>query len=89
MRLQSDGGGGMRLVTRSDFDGSVCAALLLELGLIEEILFVHPKDLQDNKIPVGDRDILANVPYVCGCGMWFDHHSSECERLQLKGVLPA
>ncbi|MCU0584868.1 MAG: exopolyphosphatase [Desulfobacterales bacterium] len=75
----------MRLVTRSDFDGSVCAALLLELGLIEEILFVHPKDLQDNKIPVGDRDILANVPYVAGCGLWFDHHSSECERLQLKG----
>jgi hypothetical protein len=73
----------MRLITRSDFDGSVCAALLLELGLIDDILFVHPKDLQDNKIPVGEQDILANVPYVCGCGMWFDHHSSECERLQL------
>ncbi len=75
----------MRLITRSDFDGSVCAALLLELGFIDDILFVHPKDLQDNKIPVGDQDILANVPYVFGCGMWFDHHSSECERLQLKG----
>jgi hypothetical protein len=74
----------MRLITRSDFDGSVCAALLLELGLIDDILFVHPKDLQDHKIPVGDQDILANVPYVPGCGLWFDHHSSECERLQLK-----
>jgi len=75
----------VRLVTRSDFDGSVCAALFLELGLVDEILYIHPKDLQDNKIEVTGDDILANVPFVEGCGLWFDHHSSEHERLKLEG----
>lgn len=75
----------MRLLTRSDFDGSVCTAILDELGLIDDILYVHPKDLQDNKITVTENDILANVPYVPGCGLWFDHHSSEHERLKLDG----
>ncbi len=75
----------MRLLTRSDFDGSVCAALLLELGLVDVILYIHPKDLQDNKIEVTGDDILANVPFVEGCGLWFDHHSSEHERLKLEG----
>ena len=73
----------MRLLTRSDFDGSVCTAILEELGLIDDILYVHPKDMQDNKIAVTQNDILANVPFVNGCGLWFDHHSSERERLQL------
>lgn len=71
----------MRLVTRSDFDGLVCAVLLKSLGLIEEYKFAHPKDLQDGLVPVTENDILANVPYVPGVGMWFDHHSSEVERL--------
>jgi oligoribonuclease NrnB/cAMP/cGMP phosphodiesterase (DHH superfamily) len=75
----------VRLLTRSDFDGSVCTAILEELGLIDDILYVHPKDMQDNKIAVTANDILANVPFVKGCGLWFDHHSSEHERLQLKG----
>ncbi len=75
----------MRLLTRSDFDGSVCTAILEELGLVDDILYVHPKDLQDNKIAVTENDILANVPFVKGCGLWFDHHSSEHERLQLDG----
>ena len=75
----------MRLLTRSDFDGSVCAALLQELGLVDEISYVHPKDLQDNKIEVTKDDIIANAPFVEGCGLWFDHHSSEHERLELAG----
>jgi oligoribonuclease NrnB/cAMP/cGMP phosphodiesterase (DHH superfamily) len=75
----------VRLLTRSDFDGSVCTAILEELGLVDEILYVHPKDMQDNKIAVSENDILANVPYVDGCGLWFDHHSSEHERLDLDG----
>jgi oligoribonuclease NrnB/cAMP/cGMP phosphodiesterase (DHH superfamily) len=75
----------VRLLTRSDFDGSVCAALLQELGLVDEILYIHPKDLQDNKIEVTDDDIIANVPFVEGCGLWFDHHSSEHQRLKLEG----
>ncbi len=75
----------MRLVTRSDFDGLACGALLLEVGIIDSWKFAHPKDLQDGLIEINENDCLANVPYVEGCGLWFDHHSSEHERLQLQG----
>ena len=75
----------MRLVTRSDFDGLACGALLLEAGIIDHWKFAHPKDLQDGLIPIDENDCLANVPYVPGCGLWFDHHSSEHERLELAG----
>ena len=71
----------MRLLTRSDFDGLACAVLLKEMGLINEYKFVHPKDMQDGKIEVGPNDVLANVPYVPGCGLWFDHHLSEQKRV--------
>lgn len=70
----------MRLLTRSDFDGLVCAVLLREAGLVDEYRFVHPKDVQDGKVEVGANDILANVPYAPGCGLWFDHHFSEQKR---------
>ncbi len=75
----------MRLLTRSDFDGIACAALLKELGIIDSMEYAHPKDLQDGKIAVTENDVLANVPYVPGCGLWFDHHSSEQERTILEG----
>ena len=75
----------MRLVTRSDFDGLACGALLREAGIIDNWKFVHPKDLQDGLVPVDENDCLANVPYVQGCGLWFDHHSSEFERNALSG----
>lgn len=75
----------MRLVTRSDFDGLVCGALLKEAGIIDNWKFAHPKDLQDGLIEVNEDDCLANVPYVEGCGLWFDHHSSEHERNRLAG----
>jgi nanoRNase/pAp phosphatase (c-di-AMP/oligoRNAs hydrolase) len=70
-----------RLVTRSDFDGLVCAALLKQLGLLDDILFVHPKDMQDGKIELSDRDITTNLPYVPGVHLSFDHHDSEVERV--------
>ena len=70
----------MRLVTRSDFDGLACAVLLHEVEQIDSIEFVHPKDLQDGKIKIGANDILTNLPYVQGVGLWFDHHSSEIVR---------
>ena len=73
----------MRLITRADFDGLVCATILKEIGIINTWKFVHPKDLQDGIIEITDRDVLANVPYVPGCSLWFDHHSSEEERLGL------
>jgi len=75
----------VRLVTRSDFDGLVCGALLLEAGIIDSWKFAHPKDLQDGLVEVSENDCLANVPFVPGCGLWFDHHSSEHERLALEG----
>jgi len=71
----------MRLVTRSDFDGLVCATLLKHLDIIDDYLFAHPKDLQDGKVEVTKKDVLANVPYVEGCGLWFDHHTSEQDRI--------
>lgn len=70
----------MRLVTRSDFDGLGCAAILKEVGVIDDIKFVHPKDIQDGLVEIDSNDIMANIPYVEGCGIWFDHHSSEAER---------
>jgi nanoRNase/pAp phosphatase (c-di-AMP/oligoRNAs hydrolase) len=73
--------GKFRLVTRSDFDGLVCAALLKELGLIDDIKFVHPKDMQDGKIEITDRDITTNLPYVEGVHLAFDHHLSETIRV--------
>ncbi|MDR0325554.1 MAG: exopolyphosphatase [Oscillospiraceae bacterium] len=71
----------MRLLTRSDFDGLACGALLKELGVIDHWKFVHPKDIQDGQVEVNTDDVLANIPYVKGCGLWFDHHTSEHERL--------
>ena len=76
-----------RLVTRSDFDGLVCGVLLKELKMIDEIAFVHPKDMQDGKIAISARDITTNLPYVEGCHLAFDHHSSEIERGE--GTAPA
>lgn len=69
-----------RLVTRSDFDGLVCGMLLRELDLIDDIKFVHPKDMQDGIVPITGRDIVTNLPYVEGCHLAFDHHASEVSR---------
>lgn len=70
-----------RLVTRSDFDGLVCAMLLTEMGMINDIQFVHPKDMQDGKISISDQDITTNLPYVAGVHLAFDHHLSETIRI--------
>lgn len=75
----------VRLVTRSDFDGLACGALLKDVGVIDNWKFAHPKDLQDGLVEITEDDCLANVPYVPGCGLWFDHHSSEHERSELAG----
>jgi nanoRNase/pAp phosphatase (c-di-AMP/oligoRNAs hydrolase) len=69
-----------RLVTRSDFDGLVCAVLLNELEMIDDIKFVHPKDMQDGKVEITARDISTNLPFVDGVHMAFDHHLSETFR---------
>ena len=66
-----------RLLTRSDFDGLVCAILLKEVNILGDIKFVHPKDVQDGNIDVTENDILTNLPYVAECHFCFDHHASE------------
>ncbi|HWK25686.1 MAG TPA: exopolyphosphatase [Solirubrobacter sp.] len=70
-----------RLVTRSDFDGLVCAALLQHLGILDDILFVHPKDVQDGKVELGPYDITTNLPYHPDVAISFDHHHSETLRV--------
>ena len=71
-----------RLVTRSDFDGLACAMMLKELNLIDEIKFVHPKDVQDGKIELSKNDITTNLPYDPRVSIAFDHHESEVDRLK-------
>ncbi len=71
-----------RLVTRSDFDGLACAMMLTELGKIDEIKFVHPKDVQDGKIELTADDITTNLPFDPRVGLAFDHHESEIDRLK-------
>ena len=70
-----------RLITRSEFDGLACAMMLKELNMIEEIKFVHPKDVQDGKIELSKEDITTNLPYDPRVGLAFDHHESEIDRL--------
>ena len=80
-----------RLITRSDFDGLFCAVLLKQVEKIDEVIFAHPKDVQDGKVEVQKGDILTNLPYHPNCGVWFDHHSSEESRVSkdvnVKGAL--
>lgn len=78
--------GKFRLITRSDFDGLVCAVLLRQMDIIDDILFVHPKDMQDGKTAVTPTDITTNLPYVPGVYLAFDHHASETLRNSIRGT---
>jgi len=80
-RLDFPPGQMFRLITRSDFDGLVCAVLLEELDLINDILFVHPNQMQEGEIEVSETDISTNLPYTPGIFAAFDHHLSEIKRL--------
>ena len=71
-----------RLVTRSDFDGLVCAALLQHLDMLDDVKFVHPKDVQDGKVELGAGDITTNLPYHPDVHIAFDHHHSETLRVE-------
>lgn len=72
----------MRIVTRGDMDGLGSSVLLTSVESVKDILFAHPKDVQDGLVPVTPEDILVNLPYVKGCAMWFDHHISESEKVK-------
>lgn len=75
----------MRLLTRDDFDGLACAALLTEKGIVDDYFFVHPREIQAGNITVTSDDTLANVPYAQGCGLWFSHRSTEVGNVEFKG----
>ncbi len=77
-----------RLVTRSDFDGLVCAMILKFLRQVDEIKFVHPKDVQDGKVDLSENDITTNLPFDPRVGVAFDHHESELIRLRQAGIHP-
>ena len=64
----------MRLVTRADFDGLVCGALITKFEKIDSYLFVEPKFMQDGLVEVRNGDVIANLPYHPNCTLWFDHH---------------
>lgn len=83
-KIQPEANKKYRLITRSDMDGLVSAVLLKEMNIIDDITFVHPKDMQDGKIEVSNNDITTNLPYVEGVYLSFDHHSSEVERVKSK-----
>jgi len=70
-----------RLVTRADFDGVVAGGLLIELGLIDDVVFAEPKAMQDGLVRITPNDITTNLPYVEGVHLCFDHHISETERV--------
>lgn len=87
-RKQKDGkltpqpGQRYRLITRSDMDGLVCGVLLKELGVIDDVMFAHPKDMQDGLIEVCKDDITTNLPYNENAFLSFDHHASEALRIK-------
>ena len=64
----------MRLVTRADFDGLVCGALITKFEKIDDYLYVEPKFMQDGLVEIRRGDIIANLPYHPNCALWFDHH---------------
>ena len=75
----------MNILTRGDLDGMTASVLLTIAEKIREIRFAHPKDVQDGKVPCTEEDIVVNLPFVQGCGLWFDHHVSEEEKLDVIG----
>ena len=76
----------MRLVTRSDFDGLVCAMLFRELDVIGDIKFVHPRDVQEGKVVLSSNDITTNLPFDPRVGIAFDHHESELSRNDMEAI---
>jgi len=67
----------MNILTRGDFDGLTSGVLISLVEDLREIRFAHPKDCQDGKVPADEDDIVVNLPFIPGCGMWFDHHLTE------------
>lgn len=80
--------GFQRIVTHNDFDGLVCAALVSHVFGMENIFFTGPRDIQNSRFPIGEDDIVCDLPYPLYCGMWFDHHPGNLEDVKLRGIDP-
>ncbi len=75
----------MRVITRGDLDGLASTVFLSVMNGVTDLRFAHPRDVQESEVEVTADDIVVNLPYVAGCGMWFDHHSSEADRVDVRG----
>ena len=76
-----------RIITRPDFDGIACAALLKEaLGRDLPIYWTQPNDVQNGRVHVLPGDIIANLPFSAGCALWFDHHVTNAIQHTYKGL---
>jgi hypothetical protein len=80
--------GYQRIITHNDFDGLVCAAIVSHIHGMENIFFTGPRDVENNRHPIFDSDIVTDLPHAIGCGMWFDHHPGNLESLKLRGIEP-
>lgn len=78
----------MRIVTRPDFDGIVCAVLLYDAeNVTQAVKWVEPSEIQKKQADIGPKDILANLPYQAPAGMWFDHHvTNRCDDPTVGGL---
>lgn len=77
----------MRVVTRPDFDGVVCAVLLMDaLHIAPPVLWVQPSDMQQGQVDIQDGDVIANLPFHENCRLWFDHHYSNQPETAFDGV---
>ena len=77
----------MRVVTRPDFDGVVCAVLLMDaLGIDQPVLWCQPSDMQHGRIAIQNGDVIANLPFHENCCLWYDHHYSNQPDGMVKGV---
>ena len=77
----------MRIVTRPDFDGVVCAVLLFDAKTIPPpVKWVEPSEIQKGQVEIMEGDILANLPFDDRCYMWFDHHCTNEINKPFRGV---
>ena len=77
-----------RIITHNDFDGIASAAICLSVYEIDTVFFTGPSQITENRLPIGNGDIVCDLPYPISCGMWFDHHEGNLNDVKLRGIDP-